>query len=474
MRSRSWLEHAGVALGAAADSIWSGGLAAALTRAPMAVLTVFAGVTMVAAAFLARRFGRGDVGERVASLLAVTLILIGTGVLLAAGRSWAHPYLPWQVVRDVVYVGGLVLLGIYLGRAAQSPEAAVKRAVRAFALLCAVLVLAALAGSLPGWASAAVVASFVIGALLIVTVRCRDLTELVDSAERLPAWPWLLAVVGAVLVVIAIGVLLSQILRVDVLLWALDSLAGVLRYALAGVAYLIGYAGAGLLRGIAWLLGVFHVHALHPVERPRAAPTPAVLRSLSAPRPRVWRVSSLIVTAVGALAAIALSFALVAVALRRLRREPPTEAMVAEEREALASLRSAAGVSAAQLGRRLRRRLRMRRLGPRTPAELVRRRYAELERRLSRAGRPRSPGVTVRDHLAAVAAAGACDEPAAVAAALSPRAELEAPVSSAAAPRLPPPAADLAAIYEMARYSAHAVDATQARRFEALARAFSV
>jgi hypothetical protein len=164
--------------------------------------------------------------------------------------------------------------------------------------------------------------------------------------------------------------------------------------------------------------------------------------------------------------------------------------MVVEEREALTSLRSAAGAFAARLGRRLRRRLASRRRGPGTPAELVRRRYADLERRLARAGRPRLPGVTVRDHLAAVAMA--------VAAAVA-SAGTAAPGSAQAAPpqaappqdaqpqdaqpqdappqAVPPPlalAAELASVYELARYSAHTVDTTAARRFEALARGFGV
>ena len=161
--------------------------------------------------------------------------------------------------------------------------------------------------------------------------------------------------------------------------------------------------------------------------------------------------SRLIASAVGALVAIGLSLALVAVALRRFRREPPAEVAVVEDREALATLRSAAAASASRLGRRLRRRLlALRRHDPPSPAELVRQRYAELERRLSRAGRPRPPCVTVRDHLAAAAAA-------------------EPPET---APPLPSPAVDLAAIYELARYSAHTIDAVQASRFEALARAF--
>ncbi len=449
MRSRSWLEHAGVLLAAAAEGVWCGGLAAALTGASWAVLTIFACVTVAAAAYVARRLAGGEGRERAARLLAATLILLATGVLLAAGRAWAHPSLVGQVMRDLVYVGGLVLVGIYAGRASQSPEAAVRRAVRGFALLCAILVCAALAGSAPGWAPAAVVASLVVGGLLIAVVRYQALTALVHPAERLPAWPWLLAVAGAVLAVIAIGALLSQVLRVDVVLWALDVLGGVLRYALDGVAFVIGYAGAGILRGLDWLLGALHLHARDASDVPKLAPRPPTLSVNKTRGPWVWGGTKLVVTVVGALAAVGLSLALLVVALRRFRRELPAE--VEEEREALTSLRTAAGESAARVGRRLRRRLNaLRRHDPLSPADVVRQRYAELERRLSRAGRPRPLGVTVRDHLISVA-------------------------GTAASEAAPPPsssAANLAGIYELARYSAHTVDAAEVRRFEALARAF--
>ena len=451
MRSRSRLEHAGLLLGAAAEGIWCGGLAAALTGASWTALTAFAYVVVAAAAYLARRLGTGEGRERASRLLAVTLILVATGVLLVAGRAWAQHYLLWQVVRDFVYASGLVLLGVYLGRDSRAPEAAVRRAVRGFVLLCAVLGCAACAGLAPGWAPMAIVAALVVGGLLVAVVRYQALTDLVDPADRLPAWPWLLAVAGAVLGVIAIGALLSQVFGVGVLRSALGVVAGVLRYALDGVAYLVGWAGAGIIRGIAWLLSVLHVHARDPAQVPHLARKMPVLRLRQAADTRIWSGTQVIFTAVGTLVAIGLSLTLVAVALRRFRREPLAEGAVVEDREALASLSSAAGAFAARLGRRLRRRLlALRRHDPQTPAEIVRQRYAELEHRLSRAGRPRPPGVTVRDHLAAVAAA-------------SPPPEI--------APPLPSPAADLAAIYELARYSGQTIDAAQAHRFEALARA---
>jgi len=84
VRSRSNLEFAGLALGAAAEGIWSRQSGAALTgrRQPL-----------WPSSLRHRRHRRvsgaasqlGGVGERAARLLAVTLALVAAGVLLAAG-----------------------------------------------------------------------------------------------------------------------------------------------------------------------------------------------------------------------------------------------------------------------------------------------------------------------------------------------------------------------------------------------------
>jgi hypothetical protein len=459
MRSRSWPERAALALGAAVEGVWCGALAAALSGASWVALTVIAAATILGGALVARRLERGVGGERVARLLALALILCATGVLLVLGRAWAHPSLLWQVARDFVYAGGLVLVGIYLGRAPEAPDVAVRRAVRAFALLCAILAIAALAGSAPGWAAWAVVASLAAGGLLVALARYRDLIDLVDPAERMPAWPWLLAVAGAVLIVVALGALLSLAFRVDAVLAVLHALGGVLRYVLDGVAYALGYAGAAVMRGVSWALGLFHVRPWHAKWVPPLKPKPPVIARLRNGNGfRFPSAGKLVGTIAGAILAIGALLAAVVLALRRIRREPPAEVMVVEEREELASLRSAAGQFAGRLGRRLRSRLQgLRRQGPLTPAELVRRRYAELERRLSRAGRPRAAGVTVREYLATVAAPVAATGPAA-----------------SMPPAGPVRAADLAGIYEVARYSARAVDISQAQHFEGLARAFEV
>jgi len=454
VRSRSAFEYSGIALGAVAEGIWCGALAAALTGSSWLLSAVFSAATVAAAAYLARWAGVAEHRARVGRLLSVTLIAVAACLLVVAGRAWEHPYVVWHVVRDVVFAGGLTALGVYLGRDASAPDAAVRRAVRAFALLCAVLVCAALAGSTPGWAAPAVVAALVVGGLLIAVVRYRSLTGLVSDADRLPAWPWLLAVAGALLSVVAVAALVGQLLSVDVLRWTLDVLGALLGYVLGALAYLVGWAGAGLLRAATWVLGLVHIHATTTDWTPPLAPKAPTI-SLSPGQP--WLASGrtrLILTVVGAVAAVAASVAVVLFALRRLGRRPAGQLPpVVEEREALRSLSSAAGTFAGGLGRLLRRRLSaLRRREPLSPAELVRRRYAQLERRLTAAGHARSPGKTVRDFLMAVAAQEAL------------------PVS------MPPPppvdlAADLATLYELARYSAHTVDGAQARRFEELAQA---
>jgi hypothetical protein len=351
MRSRSFPDRAGVALGAAVEAVWCGALAAAVAGVTMAaavlLAVVFAWVVVLAAALLARRFDAGERGERAARLLAMALIVAAAGALLVAGRAWAHPSPLWLVARDVVYSGGLVALGLYLGREPQSPETAVRRAVRGFGLLCAVLALAALVGSEPRWAPGTLVAALLIGGLLVAIVRYRTLSALVDPTERLPAWPWLLAVAGAVLAVVATGALLSQVLRVEVVLWALGAVAAVLRYALAAVAYLAGFVVLDLARVIARILSALHLHPWHPSMHRPAPPHATQLRRLSARHLTIWRGSRLVATVLAAVAAVGLSFALVTLALRRFRREPPAQVMVVEEREALGSLRSAAGTVAA-------------------------------------------------------------------------------------------------------------------------------
>jgi hypothetical protein len=127
-------------------------------------------------------------------------------------------------------------------------------------------------------------------------------------------------------------------------------------------------------------------------------------------------------------------------ALRRLSREDSRDEAVVEEREAVRSVSSATGAALGGIRRRLRSLVYGRRR-PKTPAEAIRMEYERLERRLARAGSPRAAGTTVRSYLGS-------------------RVVAESPGA----------AAELATLYEQARYSGYAVDDAQASRFGDLAR----
>ena len=444
MRSRSALEGIGLALGAALEGVWCGAVAAVLTGSSWALLTVFAVATAAAAAVIAEWTGASAGRDRAGRVAAAVLVATAIVVLLVAGRAWAHDYILWQVVRDALFVGLLAVLGIRLGGEEPSPEGAVRRAVRAFVLLCAVLVFAAAAGSTPGWATAAVVVALLAGVLLVAVMRYLALTDLVAEADRLPSWPWLLAVTGAVLCIVAVAALVSQLLDIDVLRWLLGALAGVLAAALDAIVYALAWAGAGLIRALQWLLDLIHVRAPHlELEPPSGTRVKVVVPPYREPAAGS-STTRLVLTVTAAVVAVAGSLAVVVYALRRLRRRDRRRRGGRGRTGDARLAQGRGGIAAAGLGRRLRRRFSgLGRREARSSGELIRLRYAQLERRLEASGRARPPGVTVRDYL----------------------------VSCTATMEAPPPAADLAGLYELARYSAHTVQADQAKRFEELAQA---
>ena len=290
-------------------------------------------------------------------MAAAVLVAAAIVVLLAAGRAWAHDYILWQVVRDVLFVGLLAVLGIRLGGEEPSPEGAVRRAVRAFVLLCAVLVFAAAAGSTPGWATAAVVAALVAGVLLVAVMRYLALTDLVAEADRLPSWPWLLAVTGAVAV-------RRRRRRAGRASCSTSTCCAGCSVRSPGSSpppstrsrTPLAWAGAGLIRALQWLLDLIHVRAPHLELEP---PSGTRVKVVVPPYQKAAAGSSttrLVLTLAAAVVAVAGSLAVVVYALRRLRRKAAPDEAVVEERETLGSLRGAAGAAAAGLGRRLRRR----------------------------------------------------------------------------------------------------------------------
>ena len=438
MPSRSTLEWAAIALGAVVQSVWLGVLASAFSGAGWPPLSAFAAAVVLAAAAATRWTAPDPRRLRRGRWLLVALVLVAAAALFAAGRGWTLDFVAWQLARDAVYAAAAAGLGIRLGRGDDVPGEAFARAARAFGALIAVLVLAGITATpLPGQV-AAVATAVVAGGLYIAIVRYRALSDVVTAEDRLPLWPWLLSVTSVIAAVLVVTGLVASALGGK----AVRSAAGDVLAVLGYVGAAIGYLGAGILWALGELAGLLELQVPQR-EPPKLAPVAPQVSATAEAVSQGSGVLGTVLLVVVAAAAVAAAAAVVAVSLRRLRRREDRDDAVVEERESVRSVTSATADGLGGLRRRLRDLVRGGRR-PHTPAELVRRRYEQLERRLARAGSPRLPGTTVREHLAACGAT-----------------------------RQPEPAAELAGVYELARYSARAVDEAQARRFGELARSFT-
>ncbi len=144
-------------LGAVVEGVWAGALGALVTGDSGALFMAGAAAGVFSGAVLARNIGGGRRAEPP-----------GTGrrrraharrsplVLFTAERAWAGSHRA-AALGALVFAALLVYLGISLGRETIAAEAAFRRAVRAFALLCGLLAIAALAGSAPSWATGALI-----------------------------------------------------------------------------------------------------------------------------------------------------------------------------------------------------------------------------------------------------------------------------------------------------------------------------
>jgi hypothetical protein len=193
------------------------------------------------------------------------------------------------------------------------------------------------------------------------------------------------------------------------------------------------------MRVVAWLGGLAHLHLPH-AEVPTLSPEAATPSATQKPPSSVSAAIRTVIMILLAVGAVAVAVGVVVFALRRLTGESSDDEAVVEEREAVRSVTAATGSALGALGRRLRTLMRGRRKAE-TPAEAIRIHYERLEERLTRAGSPRTPGTTVRAYLRVSVGSDRPGTP-----------------------------AELATLYELARYSTRAMDEAQAREFEDLAR----
>ena len=121
----------------------------------------------------------------------------------------------------------------------------------------------------------------VAGGLHVALLRYRVLTDVVSEDDRMPVWPWLLAVTTAIVAVLVVTGLAAALLGGDALHSVFDD-------ALTVVAYVVGVLAWGVaevVRGFAWLGGLAHLHLPAtplpkvPAARARRAAQAPVARS---------------------------------------------------------------------------------------------------------------------------------------------------------------------------------------------------
>jgi hypothetical protein len=400
--SSRWLDAGAPLLAALVEALWAGALAALLTSSSPAGAVALCFCLIAAATLLAGRARRAAVAAAAqgaespshvaAAAVRYRLALLALGVGAAAAlAALAAPHglraTTGAITRAVVVVGACLELGALAGRAAIDPEGALRRALRGFLLLFAVLFVAALSGH--GLADAGVlVALAVLGAAgLIVVVRMRSIVAAVEGGAAPVRW------IGAVLLVDLLALTCALLLVAAPLHGALAGLGGHLAAGLHGLQDGLAYAASGtayvVVRAIAALVAPFHLH-LHAValRPPPSGPLKTATPRLDHAHPLVAEV-----VGIGALVAVAALAAWLIARSLRVERRASGDAVV-EEHERLAhepELRSA--------GRRFARRLRGLVERDRTPAEALRAEYRRLERTLRRAGLARAPSWTVRRYL---------------------------------------------------------------------------
>ncbi len=394
--SSRWLDLSCLLLAALLEALWFGALAALLAGAALvpAVLISFAVVT--AAAMLAWSARRALTDVRATAMPAghaVLLVALELGVAAvlvveAAPRGLGHVVAAALV--SALAVGVALELGVLAGRAVVDTDRAVRRAVRSFVLVFAVVFLSfATHHPLPG--AGALIALVVLAGLALVAVGraavTLDATGGDGSAAR---WAGGVVAVGALVLALALLVAVAPLGPAPAWFGALLIVAS--RAVLDGLSYAIAAVGYVIVRAVVELADLVHLHPHLPHVQ---APSTGSFKAASGLHAH-GRTS--VPGFVGIVAAIALAAAGLALLLRSLRVERDIDDETAgDEREQLArpaaELRSAARRLAQRLGRLV---------GAgraRTPAESLRAEYRRLERSAAKAGFPREPSWTVRRYL---------------------------------------------------------------------------
>ena len=405
MSWRSAERLAAPACGALCESLWLGGFAGAI--APSAL----GRWVLVALALVAGGLAVERIENRRARLVAGLAITIGLPVaIVAASRPASIDQALAEALVAVASAALAVRLGVAIG--SPTPESALRRAVRCFLSVAAVVAIAAAAGRHLSGAELLVVVAVLAGTGHVAFARVVEAAG-ATGASRRPLLAWLagvLAVALLLLLVAAGGALLLTAPLHD----PVAAAAHGLRDVAAAAGYAVGMVGYVVLRAAAAIGSLVDVHV--------ATRQPPHLRTFSpTPQPKAHAPSAPGVTVdlgLVLLLGLALVAAVLVVRLAVRRRRPAMEQGAVEEREALLSTRDALGQTAGRLRAAVARAMtRVRR--PTSPAKAVRAEYLRLESRLRRRGHQRAPSASARAFLSGLRP----DDPDGLASALADRYE---------------------------------------------------
>ncbi len=431
-----WLDDLIVpALAVALEATWAAFVVAGLLDlAPAAGFAVaVAGIglgAVVGEAARRRRAGAAPpflIAPAVVLVAAVCVVLVGPDT---PGRWGA------AVAGALLVAGGAIALGVRIGGRDLVPEAVPGRAARAFAVVFVIVLAGKGSGRpIPGGA-AGITATIVLSVLLLLAARLAATGRTV-SVSRGARLFWVGTVTVGVALVVGAAALLGGALPAAVVLWPFAQVWRLIAYVAIGLGYALGmllYLLLPLARRVLRLFGGPH--------------TPPQLRNNSpALQPlRQGHPHGLVFAVLMAVVAVALLVVLMLLVKRIWPHHADTD--VDEERESVWSADEALRAGGRRLRRVIGRVARAREARPRHPAEAVRSEYRRLERALARRGRERPPGASARRFLED----------------LAPR-ETGSEAEVAGGPALDAPAGILCGIYELARYSQHAVGWKDVERF---------
>jgi len=295
-----------------------------------------------------------------------------------------------ELVVGVTYATVALWLGRQVGR--PTAASALRRAARCLVLVVVVLAVAAAAGRRPPTAELLVVAVVLAGVGQVAVARAGEATAATASGRR-PLMTWMggvAVVVLALLVVAAAGALVLTGPLHDPLIWTI----GALRFAAAGIGYLLGLAGYAVLWVVATLAGLTGLHL--PSHEP-----PHLRSFATGQQPGTTEVPAAPVEAFLLLVLALVVAAAVLVVWLLLRRRRGAVETSPEERESLLTAGEAAGRAVRRLRGAMARLVR-RTPRPTSPDAAVRLEYRRLEGRLARKGYRRAVDRSARSFLSAL------------------------------------------------------------------------